>query len=500
MPAQELTTSAIPLLMVLIPLACGGAIFLAGLVSEKAVRRLFAVSAAGPLALLPFLMAPVLRGEVLVLSFPTLLPPGGLGFRVDLLSAFMAALYCVFGAILFAYTLEYMKDREKRHRFWGAFALILGGCLGVALAGNLLTFFLFFEFMSVILFILIAHNQTAETQAATMKFLYMTVLAGVALFVGVVLTYLQAGSLEFGQGGIFPPGTVPALAGFAGFLVAFGIKSAMFPLHLWMPDAYTVAPIPAAALSSGMLLKTGAYGFIRIIYDIYGLETVRQLHWNEFILGLAVISILYGSLNALSQDDLNRRLAYSGIAQIGYITLGIALLNEAAFIGNIYHIFAHAFMKGCLFLCAGAILQLTGKRRISELGGLGLQMPFTMLAFTIAALTAVGLPPFNVFVVKWHLGLAALEVGQPLYLVLLLASSMLNAAYYLPISITAFLGKGAIEQHAISRAVRIKAASPKLLAPMYLLMIGCFFFTLAPANWPLDLARRIAHVFFAASP
>lgn len=501
MTANAVSVSSLPLIMILATLGCGAAGLLAGLVSEKAARFLFIASVVGPTALAPLLLREVSGGKTLVMELPRLLPPAGLSFRVDYLSLFMVLLFCLYGIILFVYTLEYMKERPDRIRFWGGMSLTLGGCLGVVMAGDLFTLFLFFEFMSVIFFTLIAHQQTLESSAAALKFLFMTIIAGVALFLALVVTYIQTGTVAFGQGGIFNAGAAPAAIAFAGFMLAFGIKSAMFPLHLWMPDAYTVAPIPAAALSSGMLLKTGVYGIIRVFYDIYGLELMRELHWNYIILGLACVTILYGSLNAVAQDDLNRRLAYSGIAQIGYILLGISLLTENAFIGNIYHIFAHAFMKGCLFLCAGAILLGTGKRKVSELSGIGMQMPLTMFAFTIAAVTAVGLPPFNVFVTKWYLGQGALDFEQPLFLVLLLVSSILNAAYYLPISISAFLGDKARGQHKVSRKVRIKEASPVLLVPIFLLAFGCIAFTVvAPHNWPLELARLAAQAIFATTP
>ncbi len=500
MPANEILNSYLPLVMVLLPLLCGAAILVAGLVSEKTARILFISAAAGPTLLAPLLLKEVIGGKTLFLEFAKLLPPAGLSFRVDYLSLFMVLLFCLFGIILFVYTLGYMKERPNQTRFMGVMALVFAGCLGVVTAGDLFTLFLFFEFMSVMFFIMLAQLQSPASTAAAMKFLFMTIIAGVGLFLGLAITYLQTGTVAFGQGGVFPAGTVPAVIAFVGFLVAFGIKSAMFPLHLWMPDAYTAAPIPAAALSSGMLLKTGVYGLIRVFYDLYGIELVREAHFHTVVLILACITILYGSLNAVGQDDLNRRLAYSGIAQIGYILVGISLLTPSAFTGSIYHIFAHAFMKGCLFLAAGAILLATGKHKVSELKGIGMQMPLTMLAFTIASLTAVGLPPFNVFVTKWYLGQGALDVGQPLLIVLLLISSMLNAAYYLPIVISAFLGDKALGQHKIKRKVRIKYASPVLLVPILVLALGSIFFTASSHNWPLELAQVVTRTVFAIIP
>ena len=247
----------------------------------------------------------------MVLEFKNCCRPG-LEFRVDYLGLFMVLLFCLYGVILFVYTLGFMSGRPQRIRFWGVTALTFAGCLGVVMAGDLLSLFLFFEFMSVMFFVMLTQQQTPEAIAASTKFLFMTIIAGVGLFLGMVVTYLQTGTLAFGQGGVFPGGTVPAVITFIGFLTAFGIKASMFPLHLWMPDAYTAAPVPAAALSSGMLLKTGVYGLIRVFYDLYGIELVREAHFHTVLLILACITILR---LIMSQQgvNLNRRLASPGL-------------------------------------------------------------------------------------------------------------------------------------------------------------------------------------------
>ncbi len=501
MLAGEITNSTLPIWIVIIPLILGLLIFITGLISKNITRWFFILSAVIPTVLVSFLFQPIANGgEIISLNLDKILPPVGLNFRIDVLSLYMLLLFCGLGVILFIYTLEYMKDASNEPRFLGGLVLSFAGCLGVVMAGDLFSFFLFFEIMSIMFIIAVAHDQTVEAVGATLKFFFMTLIGSVALFLAIVLTYHLTGSVAFGEGGLFAAPSGWALVAFISFIIAFGIKTAMVPMHLWMPDAYTNSPVPAATLSSGMMLKVGAYGIIRVFYDIYGIEFFNNVNWSQVVVVFACISIIYGSINAIAQDDIIRRLAYSGIAQIGYITLGIALLTETAFIGNMYHIFGHAAMKGCLFLCAGVIILKTGKRKISEMGGIGLTLPFTMLAFTIAALTAVGLPPFNVFVTKWHLGMGALEVGQPLIILLLLISSILNAAYYLPISTAAFLGGEALKLDKIKRGIRINEASPVLLAPIGILAMGCVFFTLTQQNWPLELAKQVAHVFFMYLP
>ncbi len=496
----DILNSSLPLWIVLIPLIFGIMVFLSGLTSVSTARFFFILSPVIPSLLVAFLYRPIADGGIYKLTYENILPPLGLSFRIDILSMYMLLVFCALGLILFTFTLGYMKDKPNEARFLGSLVISFAGCLGVVMAGDLFSFFLFFELMSIIFVISIAQEQTPEAIGATMKFFFMTVIGSVALFLGIVLTYHITGSAAFGENGLFTEASGWALVAFIAFVVSFGIKTAMFPLHLWMPDAYTHSPIVAGTLSSGMLLKVGAYGMIRVFYDIYGFDFFSAVQWNQVVVVIACITIVYGSINAIAQDDIIRRLAYSGIAQIGYITVGIALLTEASFIGNIYHIFAHAAMKGCLFLCAAVIIMKTGKRLISEMSGIGFTLPFTMLSFTIASITAVGLPPFNVFITKWHLGMGALEVGLPFIVFILLMSSVLNAAYYLPIVTASFMGGEALNFDKIRRSLRINEAKPVLLVPIAFLALGCFYFALSQHNWPLELAKQAADMFFVYVP
>jgi multicomponent Na+:H+ antiporter subunit D len=491
MPQQGLVVSLIPALIVMAPLlgACGA--ILADRFRPDLRNISVIAGTAIPLLLVAYIYPSVVSGGYHYL-YLNILPPVGLEFRVDILSIYMAMLFAFFSLVIVIYTLGYYRDKEEGKKFFYFLMAAIAGCFGVVLSGNMFTFFLFFEFMSLMFFPMVAYKSTPEGYAAGLKFFFMTIIAGVAFFFAVVVTYTTKGDLSFGSGGLITTATPLLLVAFIGYLISFGIKSALIPLHFWMPDAYSAAPTPAAALSSAMMLKTGVLGMIRVFHDIYGLDFIRDAGWNNIVLVLAVISMLYGSICALSQDDLNRRLAYSGIAQVGYMLLGLALLTEMALVGSIYHIMAHAFMKGCMFLCAGVIFVNTGKTKISEMKGIGLQMPVTMLCFTVAAVSAVGVPPFNLFVSKWHLGLGALEAGMPALIVLLLISSILNASYYFPISINAFLGTRELKNIERQR-LRLQ---PLRMLPVIILTIGAFAFTMAPVNWPLNLARIIARLYF----
>lgn len=491
MPQTDLIISIIPGLIVLSPLAGACCTMLADRYWPK-MRNVFVIaSSIIPLLLVAYIYPSIVAGQYYYLSID-ILPPIGIEFRVDTLSIYMGLLFSFFSLIISIYTLGYYRDKDEGKKFFYFLLPAIAGCFGVVLSGNMFTFFMFFELMSLMFFPMVAYKSTPEAHAAGLKFFFMTIIAGVALFWAIVITYNTTGDLSFGNGGLITTVSPLILVAFICYLISFGIKASLIPLHFWMPDAYAAAPTPAATLSSAMMLKTGVLGLIRVFHDIYGIAFIRETGWNNIVLVLAIIGMLYGSICALSQDDLNRRLAYSGIAQVGYMMLGLALLTELAFVGALYHIMAHAFMKGCMFLCAGVIYVNTGKQKISEMKGIGLQMPVTMLAFTVASVSAVGVPPFNLFVSKWHLGLGAIEAGMPFLIVLLLLSSILNASYYFPISINAFLG--CREMTNIERK-RLRL-QPLRMVPVIILALGAFVFTLAPVNWPLNLVRTIAQLYF----
>jgi multicomponent Na+:H+ antiporter subunit D len=431
-----------------------------------------------------------LAGQVEMVTY-NILPPFGLTFRVDMLSFALLMLFLGAGILLALYTGAFPLG-ESAHRFRVIFLFVLASAMGVVMAGDLLSFFLFFEAMSLSFFILVIHTRTQEAVAATFKFLYMAIGGSVLYFIALAAVYIQSESFAWQDGGFMASGPYTGLA-FLGFVVAFGIKSGLFPLHLWMADAYSQAPAPAVTLSSIIMLKTGAYGLIRIIHHVFGTELILQSQWNNIILVLSGITIIYGSFCAFTTKDLMRRLAYSGMAQLSYILLGISLLTPNAFTGSLYHIMAHTAMKGTLLLCAGSLILKTGSRQISDLKGIGWEMPLTVSCFALASMTAVGLPPMNIFISKWYLSLGALEAGAPLLILLFLASSVLNAAYYLPIVMIAFFGEENRDMHAVLRWDKIPwAMSISTVA----LAIGCFAFSIFSANPALRWAQNITAVFF----
>jgi multicomponent Na+:H+ antiporter subunit D len=282
--------------------------------------------------------------------------------------------------------------------------------------------------------------------------------------------------------------------GMFAFMAGFGVKAGMFPVHIWLPDAHPAAPAPVSALLSGCSIKCGIYGIIRVMHSIYGLDVTRAVSFDKVLLVSAVITILLGSSLALQQDHLKRRLAYSSVAQIGYVLLGISLLSERAMFGALFHVFSHALMKGALFLCAGDIIVQTGNKYISKMKGIGYKMPVTMISFAIASLTMVGIPPFNAFISKWNLAMASLETGRPLLVGVLLVSSLLNALYYFPIVINAFFVEES--EQVPSKSGLLTGVPPGMIYTTALMAVLCISFVFTRPNWAIVVIQSIAAKIF----
>lgn len=436
-----------------------------------------------------FLIPPVVRGEPVESAYSFFSLPLAISLRVDSLSLYIGLLIAFLWVLAARYSPGYMLHGHARPRYYTFLLLAQFTNLGVVFAADLLGFLLFFELMAVTSYFLVAHEEDNYALFAGNKYLYMSIAGGLGLFFSLLIVYHLAGTTAFGEGPLLTAASPLATAAFIGFLVSFGIKAGMFPLHVWLPDAHPAAPAPVSALLSGIMIKIGAYGLFRAFFDIFGIELILEMELHHITLTLAVITILLGSAMALLQDDLKRRLAYSSIAQIGYILLGLSLLTERSLTGAVFHIFTHAMMKGCLFLCAGAIIIQTGKRKISEMKGIGLQMPSTMICFTLATLSMVGIPPFNGFISKLQLAMGALDAGEPAYVFLLIFSSMLNAAYYFPIVVTAFFAVPKEEA-----GLKLEAA-PGMTVPIGILAALTFILAVGPYNLPLQLARTISQGF-----
>ncbi len=366
-----------------------------------------------------------------------LLPGLDLVLRADPLSMLFIVLSAGLWLLTTIYAIGYLEGSPHRSRFFGFFSLCVTATVGVALAGNLITFLIFYELLTLATYPLIVHRGTEVARQAGRTYLTYTIAGGTLLLVGTVWLYGLTGSLEFTHRG-FVAGLIDThraslIVIFVLLIAGLGVKATLLPFHGWLPQAM-VAPAPVSALLHAVaVVKAGAFGIVRVVNDVYGVEVAADLGVTGPLAALAAVTIIYGSARALFQDDLKRRLAFSTVSQVSYIALGIAVVGPIATIGGLVHLVHQGVMKITLFFCAGNFAETLGIHKVSEMNGVGRRMPWTMAAFTIGALGMIGVPPLAGFITKWYLGLGALEAGQNWVIFVLAGSSLLNAGYFLPI-------------------------------------------------------------------
>jgi multicomponent Na+:H+ antiporter subunit D len=397
------------------------------------------------------------------------------------------------------YSIGYMRALKEHNqtRYFASFAVCLSATMGIAFAANLLTFLIFYEVLTISTYPLVVHKESAAAVSAGRKYLAFLLSAGVVLLLAVGLTQVVAGTLDFSAGGFLSPsiGHARLLALFVLFLVGVGVKSGLMPLHSWLPSAM-IAPTPVSALLHAVaVVKAGVFGFARVAGFVFGPELIADTGATTLTAVVAAATIVLASLLAMAQDNLKRRLAYSTIGHLSYIVLGTVLLAPAAWLGGLLHITTHAAMKITLFFCAGAIYVKTGRENVSELDGLGKQMPLTMAAFALGALGLAGVPPVGGFLSKWFLVEGALQTHRPISVAVLLLSGLLNAGYLFPIVVRAFFKPS-------KDFTKFDEAPPLLLIPLWCTAA----FALLLGIWPDGLfhffslnAAAVARVFAGAA-
>jgi multicomponent Na+:H+ antiporter subunit D len=440
---METITSIKPLLAVLVSL-----LITPLLVSSRApnVREAWTFVAAVAKFLIVVSMLPtILKGTQIVYTVVEFLPGAAIKFRVDTLGMIFGLVSSSLWIITSAYSIGYMRGLKEhgQTRYFCFFAICLSATIGVAFSANLLTMYLFYEILSLATYPLVTHHQDLEARSSGRKYLLYIVGTSIGLALpAMLISYSLAGTLEFSTQGFLAGTASKPLLGLLLFMFIFGFaKAAIMPFHSWLPAAM-VAPTPVSALLHAVaVVKVGVFSILRILTGVFGIQFLSSLHFGTAICVIASFTIIVGSLVALSQDGLKRLLAFSTIAQLSYIVLGVGLLSPKGLTGGMLHIAMHAFGKITLFFCAGAIFVATGKKNISEMIGIGRRMPVTMGAFFIAALSITGLPPCGGFWSKWYLLLGSLEADRMAVVVVLLASSFLNACYFMPIVYKAFFCK-----------------------------------------------------------
>jgi multicomponent Na+:H+ antiporter subunit D len=449
------------------------------------------------------LLPMVLAGETLEVLLLPLVPGLDLMIRVDALGMSFVALAAGLWLIANFYNGGYARADALKHRkrYFASYAAAVGTALGVALAGNLLTFFLFYELLTLTTYPLVVHKETEKAFAAGRRYLLFALGSGLALLTAVVWTWQLTGTLDFQPGGILAgqaPVTLTVL--FALFMVGVGVKAAVMPLHAWLPAAM-VAPTPVSALLHAVaVVKAGVFGAMRVLGFVFGAESLAGLAAPGILVALTGATIVIGSLIAVRQDNLKRRLAYSTIVHLSYIVLGAALLTPFGMVGSVMHMVNHGLAKITLFFCAGAIYVTTHRENVSDLAGLGYQMPWTFGAFTVASLGLVGIPGLSGFISKFFLSRGAIQAGDMVSLFIMLGASLLTAAYLLPVVRIAFFPGPRSDGQEYSRE-RAEAPMAMLIPLLVTAALVVVFGVLPPAiGAQYDLASLVAGRVFGAMP
>ncbi|MBI5234301.1 MAG: monovalent cation/H+ antiporter subunit D family protein [Deltaproteobacteria bacterium] len=391
-------------------------------------------------------MAPtILAGGTIEYTVAAVLPGIEIKFRVDALGLFFATTASSLWIITTAYSIGYMRtlNEHAQTRYFSCFAIALCSAIGVAFAANLFTLYLFYEILSIMTYPLVAHHEDKEAFEGGKKYLvYLVGAAKTFLLAGIIITYMVTGTLDFKEGGIFTSEMSAAIVtiAYVCFIAGFA-KAGIMPLHNWLPSAM-VAPTPVSGLLHAVaVVKVGVFSIVRVIFHVFGIDTMAFFNLGLPTAFFVSFTIILASIIALTKDDLKARLAYSTVSQLSYVILGVTLLAPSGMLGGVLHIANHAFSKITLFFCAGSIYISSNIKKISMLGGVGRRMPYTMAAFTIGAFSMIGVPAFAGFTSKWYMALGTLEAQSAPLLFVLLTSTILNAAYFLPVIFTAFFGK-----------------------------------------------------------
>lgn len=420
----------------------------------------------------------------------------GISFRVDHITLLLVTAAALLWLMAMIYGHHYMiLEEDYRNRFYFWFVITFGGVSGALMANDLLTMFLFFEIMYLSCYFLVAHNQSGDALKAGNRYIYMGVVGGLSMLLGISLLYVYTNTFELVE--IMAPLKEawienPAVLTFAISVILFGftIKAAVFPMHFWLPDAHSSAPTPASAILSGMVIKVYVFSLMKFLFKVVGLDIIKAISLDVIIPPLAVAGMIMGSIFAIGQKDIKKMLAYSSVAQVGYMILGIGLMNKEGLAAAVFHIITHVLMKSALFFCAGAIILQTHKRDIREFEGIGYQMPITMGVFTIGAMAMIGIPGLNGFMSKWYLCIASLEAGKPIFVFMVLLSSFLNAMYYLPIVITAYLNKSPDRENILS----IDKLPVNMLIAMVIIGSGCIILGVFP-QWIMNFIEYGINTF-----
>jgi len=428
----------------------------------------------------------------LVYNFGGWKPPVGIEYVVDYLNVFVMVVvsFIAFaGAIYAKNSVEKEIERHKWGVFYSIYLLFVAGLMGIVMTGDIFNLYVFIEISSLAGYALIASGRKRGGLLASFNYLILGTIGASFILIGIGYLYMVTGTLNMADLALRLPAlydsTVVRTA-FAFFTVGISIKMALFPLHIWLPDAYSKSPSVVSAVMAATSTKVFAYVLIRIMFSVFGVEfDVEVIPVTKILIVLSAVAIIAGSALAISQTNIKRMLAYSSVGQIGYIVLGVAIANEVSMSGSLLHVMNHALMKCSLFFVVGALVYRVGIEDVSAFEGMGRKMPFTMATFTIGALSMIGLPLTVGFVSKWYLVLGALDAGLWIIALVILASSLLTAIYFWRVV------EGIYFREPSAGASEIAEAPVGMVAPAFVMALLCLFFGIF-TQFPLSFTNKAA--------
>ncbi len=427
-------------------------------------------------------------------------PPWGIEYVLDYLNIFILLIVSFIAFIVSLYARHSVEKEIAEYKistFYSVYMLFIAGLMGMTLTGDLFNLYVFIEISSLAAYTLIAVGRKRNALMASYNYLILGTIAATFILLGIGYLYMVTGTLNMADLRELLPALYESkvvLTAFAFFTVGLSLKLALFPLHIWLPNAYTHAPSVVSAIMAATSTKVGAYVLLRIMFTVFKVEfDLEVVPVTKILLVLSSVAIITGSVLAIAQTNIKRMLAYSSVGQIGYIVLGAALINQTAMTGSLIHILNHAVMKGTLFLVIGAVVYKTGIEDISGLRGMGKKMPYSMAAFTIAALSMIGIPLTVGFVSKWYIAMGALNAGMWYFVPIILLSSLLTAIYFWRIIESIYFEDSNTEpQNPEYSQIRNPDDAPLgMLIPTLILAGLCLFFGVA-AFLPVSIAEKAA--------
>ena len=466
----------LPALQVMVPLI--GAVIIAALRQRHAAAIITIICSVAMPVIAFLILMQVQSGGTISYAMGGWAPPIGIEYRIDLANAFILLLVSIMGAVVAVYaprSLAAEISEERQAWTYAMYLMCMSGLLGMAITGDAFNIFVFMEISSLAMYTLIAMGSERRALVAAFQYLVIGTLGATFYVIGVGLLFSLTGTLNlYDLAQLMPAieaGHRSAIAGLAFIVIGIGLKLAMFPMHLWLPNAYAYAPTVATAFLASTATKVAVYLLLRFLFSIFGVEFTFDVNATaEILMVLAALAMIVCSLSAIFQANVKRMLAYSSVSQVGYMLIGIAMVNEAGLTGGISHMFNHAVIKACLFMAVGCAFYATGVTRTENLAGLGRTMPLTMAAFVIAGLGLIGVPGTAGFVSKWYLVQGASEAGLWWVVAVIVVSSVMAIFYVGHVIEVAYFREPKVQV--------VRAPAPEMVAMTWVLALAVLFFGL----------------------